>query len=161
MSGETKQRSFEEQLVFGKEFEDMFARYLISRGWFVTPKYLFCEEGAPLLIGKDNKYAIPDIDCAKNGKRLWVECKRKAKMKKYPATGYPVSNHLCYKKVQEITGDQVYIVFWDESVNKYYGNFLDELEKHIYSNNWVFQGHKKHIVFKYPEAFNFIDIGAL
>lgn len=160
--GATKQKDFDSQLAFGKEFEDLFARFLINRGWFVTPKYLFSEEGAPLLIGKHSKYAIPDIDAARNGRRIWVECKRKNKMERHPATGYPLEHHHNYKKVQEITGDKVFVVFWDESIKeedgKYYGNWIDELDKNIYKTDWVFidkstgKG-KKHITFKYPEAF--------
>lgn len=145
-------QSYKEQLKFGREFEDEFARWLIGQGWFVIPKYLYAQEGAPLLIGEINSYAVPDIDCSKKGKRIWVECKRKNKMKYHPATGYPVTNHYCYKKIQEITGDKVFIVFKDKSEEKIYGNWLTELEKHIYRNNWFFDG-KKHITFRYPEAF--------
>ena len=150
---EMKPKNFEEQLEYGKEWEDRFAKWLISRGWFVTPKYLFAEEGAPLLIGEKEKYAIPDIDAAKEGKRIWFECKRKKRMKFHPATGYPESNHICYKKVQEITGDKVFVIFEDDTEKlEWYGNFVDELEQHIYKRNWIFQG-KEHITFKYPEAF--------
>ena len=155
---EQSQRSFEEQLKYGKDFEDRMAWWLIQKGWFVTPKYLFCEEGAPLLIGRDNKYAIPDLDIAKDGKRLWIECKRKKRMFKHPATGYPESNQYCYKKVQEITGDRVFIIFEDDTNDPiiWYGNYIDELEKYIYKRNWDFEG-KEHITFKYPDAFIPID----
>lgn len=151
---ETK-RSFKDQLAYGKEFEDKFARWLIRQGWYVTPKYLFAKEGAPLMIGKSDSYALPDIDAAKEGKRLWFECKRKKRMKKYPATGFPESNYEAYKEIQEITGDKVFIIFEDEL--DHYGNYIDELEKYIYKRNWLFQG-KLHIVFKYPEAFIKMDL---
>ena len=163
------QKNFEKQLLYGKEFEDKFSRWLILRGWYVTPKYLFNGKGAPLLIGKSNKFAIPDLDIAKNGKRLWIECKRKKRMFKHPATGYPLSNHHCYKKVQEITGDKVFIVFEDDtnSIIELYGNYIDKLDNHIYipkhhrkSDNqisWYFDN-KEHITFRYPDAFEFISI---
>ena len=159
--GEMKQKNFEEQLKFGREWEDRFAKWLIEQNWFVTPKYLFAEEGAPLLIGKNNKYAIPDIDAARNGKRIWFECKRKEMMKAHPATGYPESNHHAYKKIQEITGDKVFVIFEDKA-NRidgqiYYGNYINELEKNIYKRNWFFDG-KKHIIFKYPNAFVKINL---
>jgi len=153
---ETKQRNFENQLKYGKEFEDTFSRFLMKHGWFVTPKYLFAGEGAPILIGLNSKYAIPDIDAAKDGQRIWVECKRKNKMKFHPATGYPKSNHICYQMVQKITGDKVYVVFEDESVGKVYGNWLDELEKHKYKEMF-FEG-KMHVLFRYPEAFKTISL---
>ena len=153
--------SFEHQLIYGKDWEDRFAKWLIDKGWFVTPKYLFSEEGAPLLIGKHNKYAIPDIDAAKNGERIWFECKRKKMMFKYFGTGYPKSNHICYKKVQEITGDKVFVIFEDDANRvdgqKYYGNYIDEMEKHILDDNWIMQG-KPHIIFKYPDAFETINL---
>jgi hypothetical protein len=66
------------------------------------------------LLDKHNKYAIPDIDAAKNGERIWFECKRKKMMLKYFATGYSRSNHICYKRVQEITGDKVFVIFEDD-----------------------------------------------
>lgn len=155
--------NFEKQLEYGRDFEDRFSRWMISQGWFVTPKYLFTEEGAPLLIGKDSKYAIPDIDAAKDGKRLWIECKRKKMMFKHFATGYPIQNHECYKEVQRITGDKVFVVFEDDANRyddqKWYGNYVDELEKHIYETKWKFEGkNKEHIIFKYPDAFIKINL---
>ena len=151
---ETIQRSFEENLKYGKEWEDKFSRWLIEKGWFVTPKYLFAKEGAPLLYGKNNKYALPDIDAAKDGERLWFECKRKEMMKKYYATGYAQRLHNCYKEIQKITGDKIFIIFEDKANRydgkKYYGNYIDELEKHNFSID--IQG-KPHILFKYPDAF--------
>lgn len=146
-----RQTNFEQQLLYGKEFEDNFSRFLIKHGWYVTPKYLFTEEGAPSMFGKQNRYALPDIDAAKHGRRIWVECKRKSKMKYHPATGYAYSNHICYKAIQEITGDRVFVVFEDESLNKTYGNWLSILEKHIYRKMLV--QNKLHILFKYPDAF--------
>mgnify|MGYP001604308873 FL=1 len=153
---ETKLISFEEKLAYGKDWEDRFARWLIKKEWYVTPKYLFSEEGAPLLIGDKNKYSIPDIDAAKSGKRIWFECKRKKMMLKHFATGYASINHEHYKKVQEITGDKVFVIFEDDA-NRYdgqrhYGNYINELEKHIYGDDWFFNG-KKHILFSYPKAF--------
>ena len=159
--GEMKQTNFEKQLLYGKEWEDRFSKWLIKQGWFVTPKYLFAEEGAPILIGKEYSYAIPDIDAAKNGKRIWFECKRKKMMFKHFATGYPESNHFAYKRVQEITGDKVFVIFEDEANRydgaMYYGNYIDELEKFIYKRNWNFQD-KRHITFTYPDAFLKINI---
>lgn len=163
--GATK-KSFEFNIEYGKEWEDRFAKWLILKEWFVTPKYLFAEEGAPLLIGKNNKYAIPDIDAAKNGERIWFECKRKRIMEKHPATGFSEFAFENYKKVQEITGDKVFVIFEDIDIEgkgnrinswKHYGNYIDKLEKHIYARNWNFEL-KPHIVFKYPDAFISMEI---
>lgn len=146
-----KQQSFEQKLEYGKEFEDAFSRFLMQKGWHVIPKYLFCQEGAPSMFGLNSKYAVPDIDAAKNGKRIWFECKRKNLMKAHPATGYPLSNHESYKKIKEITGDDVWIIFEDESLEKRYGNEISILENHIYKIMKI-QG-RDHILFKYPSAF--------
>ncbi len=148
---ETKLRSFEENLKYGKEFEDSFSRRMMNKGWHVIPKYLFCEEGAPSMFGLNSKYAVPDIDAAKDGKRIWVECKRKNVMQYHPATGYPVSNHDSYKKIKKITGTDVWIVFEDESLGKMYGNEISILEENIYRIMKI-QG-KEHILFNYPQAF--------
>jgi len=161
INSETKRKNFEEQLKFGKEWEDRFAQWLIKRGWFVTPKYLFSEEGAPLLIGESKSYAIPDIDAAKEGKRIWFECKRKKMMKKHFATGYAEYLHAHYRNVQSITGDPVFIIFEDDTNRydgeKYYGNYIDKLELNVYARDWFFEG-KNHILFRYPEAFIKIKI---
>lgn len=153
-------KNFEAQLKYGKDWEDRFSKFLINKNWFVTPKYLFAEEGAPILIGKNSKYAIPDIDAAKEGKRIWFECKRKNMMKKYPATGYAKRLHENYKKVQEITGDKVFIIFEDTGNHidgfLHYGNYIDELEKNIFKE-MDFNG-IDHVLFKYPEAFMKLQI---
>jgi len=155
---EQRLKDFKKMLEYGKKFEDKFARWLINKGWFVIPKYLYVKEGAPLLLGKLNSYSLPDIDASQEGKRLWFECKRKKRMLYHPAPGYPEENHRCYKKIQEITGDKVFIIFEDETDKQiqYYGNYIDELEKSIYKRNWFFEN-RKHITFKYPEAFEFIN----
>lgn len=156
---EAKLTDFEAQLKYGKDFENRCARWFMGKGYHVIPKYLYTEEGAPLLIGKYSKHAIPDLDIAKNGERIWVECKRKNKMKCYPATGYSLSSHENYKKVQQITGDRVFIIFEDRTEKKRYGNWIDELEKEENVFAKMSFGDKVHILFKYPGAFIEIEMG--
>ena len=78
----------------------------------------------------------------------------------YQGLGGRIINDKLYKKVQEITGDKVFVVFEDDANRfdnqKYYGNYIDELEKHIFKRNWLF-GNKEHILFQYPPAFIKID----
>jgi len=74
---EQRLKDFKKMLEYGKKFEDKFARWLINKGWFVIPKYLYVKEGAPLLLGKLNSYSLPDIDASQEGKRLWFECNGK------------------------------------------------------------------------------------
>jgi len=154
----TKLVSFEDQLKYGQEFEDECARFLIKKGYFVIPKYLFAADGAPTLIGESHSYSLPDIDASINGKRIWVECKRKKRMLHHPATGFPVRHYEHYKKIQEITGAQVFVLFQDETSEPiYYGNWLNKLEDHIYKTNWFFDGNE-HVTFRFPDAFIAINV---
>lgn len=107
-----------------------------------------------MLFGLKDNFCVPDIDASKEKNRIWVECKRKKRMRSHPATGYPQKYHDHYRKVQEITGNKVFVVFEDDTDGtiNWYGNWLDEMEKFIYRENWNIQG-KPHILFKYPEAF--------
>lgn len=160
MYGELKQENFQKQLEYGKEFEDEFARYLMNKGWFVVPKYLYVEEGAPSMFGKYTNYVLPDLDCSKDGERIWVECKRKEKMKKHDATGFSQRLHMNYKRVQEITGDKVFVVFRDDLTNETYGNWLSELENYVYRDSWNIAGDTI-ITFKYPEAFKVLNMASI
>ena len=155
---ETKLTDFNSQLKFGKEFEDDFAKLLISCGWFVTPKYLFASEGAPLLLGSKNSYPIPDIDSAKEGVRLWFEVKRKKRMFKHPATGFTDRLWESYYNVQKITGDKLILVFKDETdpAPIFYGGYFDKLR--IYSSNFpiynFYRGQQEpHVLYDYPGNF--------
>jgi len=149
------QPNFNEQLEYGKDFEKRFSKHLMNKSYFVIPMYLNNKESAPLLYGKNEKFILPDI-LAFREKPVWFECKRKAKMKVYPATGYPLHEHVSYKEVQKITNIKVFVVFEDSSLNNiWYGNWINELDKHIFKNNWNFE-ERKHIVFNYPEAFKII-----
>jgi hypothetical protein len=161
-------KNFEEQLEYGKAFENIIAKWMMNKGYFVTPKYLFTGENdneAPMMFGKNKKLVIPDIDAAKQGKRIWVECKRKKRMKCHPATGFSTRLYNQYKEVQEITGSSVFIIFWDETNinNEYYGNWINILEQNVYKKGffiWNKHINKKepHILFKYPEAFQVINL---
>lgn len=160
-------KNFEEALKYGKTFETIVTNWLIDKGYYVSPKYLFKGEKnnqAPVLLGKEKDLTLPDIDAAKDGKRVWFECKRKLRMFKHPATGVSCRLYNNYKKVQEETGTDVFIIFWDytNEINEIYGNYLKNLERHIYSACfpiWNKNTGKKepHVLFKYPQAFYFIE----
>jgi hypothetical protein len=126
-SMEMKYRSFEANLQYGKAAEEIIYDALLKMGAYAIPKYLYVKEGAPSLFGLNNRYAVPDLDTASQGKRIWIEVKRKAQRDKYPDTGFPPKNLEEYKKVQEITGDKVFIIFIDEKACKVYGNWLNKL----------------------------------
>ena len=132
----------------------------MEKGWYVTPKYLFAEEGAPLLLGSFEKLVLPDVDAASDGKRIWFECKRKKRMLHHPATGYALYLHQSYERVQDITGSPVFVIFEDETNGlEYYGNYINNLSNQIYARNMMIQG-VEHILFRYPEAFVSMNISA-
>ncbi len=153
--------NFHDKLKYGKDFEDEIALRKINDGCLIFPKYLYVGEGAPCLFGKNVSIVLPDIEIYETKKSYWIECKRKTKMKKYPATGYSLRLHDNYRKVQKITNKKVFIVFKDETTPdklQLYGNWLDELEKNIYSKNFYDKTKnpwERLIVFKIPNAFKF------
>lgn len=57
-----------------------------------------------------------------------AESKTKARMNKYPATGFNYKNYLEYKRIYETHKIRVFVFFIDEWLKKIYGNFLPQLE---------------------------------
>jgi len=160
---------FKKQLEYGKEVEVLTQQIFMRMGWFVIPKYLYVEKGAPCLLGMEFKYCVPDLDVAFNGRRFWVETKRKKLRDYYPDTGFSKRLFEHYSHVQKITGSNVYIIFFDEKLNLVYGNWLNNLTKpfEIKINGTkkvpypkVEQGDNQKesiIYFPYPEAFKTIS----
>lgn len=160
---------FKKQLEYGKEVEILTQQIFMQMDWFVIPKYLYVEKGAPCLLGMEYKYCVPDLDVASNGRRFWVETKRKRLRNHYPDTGFSKRLFDQYLRVQEITGSSVYIIFFDEKLNLVYGNWLNNLKKPYEIN---IDGIKKLkypleqkgdikketiIYFPYPDAFKTIS----
>ena len=57
-----------------------------------------------------------------------AESKTKARLNKYPATGFNYKQYLEYKRIYETHKIHVFIFFVDEMLKKIYGNFLTKLE---------------------------------
>ena len=128
------------EYALGHTGEERVAGLLRRSGWFVIPSYNYSgEEGnkAPRLQGALRAYVIPDLDCARDGVRNWVEVKTKtaATLTYDPMEIRPYSfqearemglpgrlehgiseRHAnSYAEVQRITGDQVLLVIYERS----------------------------------------------
>ena len=116
------------EFLRGREAEQQVARWLQERGWYVIPSYDYSgEDGekAPRLQGIKAGHAVPDLDTAKSGKRVWLEVKAKASANVWrsaqpwgepntPEHGINYSNYLGYREVKRITGDEVWIAVYEQ-----------------------------------------------
>jgi len=165
----TSQQNFEKNLLTDKEAEIWTQEIFNNLGFYVFPKYLYSDSGAPCLVGLNDNIVVPDLDVSGYGQRFWVEVKNKPLRKLYPDTGF--SERLCneYLKVQEITNSNIFIICFDWKLGKVYGNWLNELLKPrtiIWKNEKILYPHiikantrGNTIFFPYPEAF--ITIGSM
>lgn len=123
---------FLEKLLYGQEAEIKVAKWLMKLGYYVVPRYLpNADEGAPSMFGVNGQYALPDLDVFGGKKRFWFEVKRK-KMYCWRGcwqTGFAPRNREHYLKVQEESGNEVFVGFYDELKGELYGNFLNALEQ--------------------------------
>lgn len=142
-------RNFYRQVEAGRSLEQSWTAHLLTKGFHVLPNY--DSDANNYLISETNpKIALPDIlAISPSGQTIWFECKKKKRMNCHPATGYETRLHNGYRKLQELTGQKVFVLFQDE--NELYGNWINKLDQHIYAN-FNCEG-KPHTLFKYPEAF--------
>jgi hypothetical protein len=117
ISMEQRPKNFEEQLQYGRGAEMAVAEYLKSRGFCIIPSYDYSGKGddkAPKLTGVIGAFPVPDLDVAKDGGRRWIEVKRKAGATFHRNSGawehgIPLRLFNAYKKVEEITGNEVWL----------------------------------------------------
>ena len=62
-------------------------------------------------------------------KLLIVEIKTKARLNKYPATGFDYKHYLEYTEISDKHNADVFIFFVDEMLEKVYGNYLKYLQE--------------------------------
>lgn len=101
------------------------AKWLQRRGWYVIPSYDYSGADGkkpPRMLGNLVGYAIPDLDVARFGKRLWVEVKTKGNATLYRKTGtleHGISHRLLnhYLTVQAITGTAVWLFVHEEKAD--------------------------------------------
>jgi len=97
--------------------EKIIREYLENKGWVVYE---------PITEGKHGFDKLAVL----NKKTVMIaEVKTKARMNKYPATGFDMRHLEEYKYISEKHRMPIFIFFVDEGIGKIYGNFLDELMK--------------------------------
>lgn len=120
----------------GRNGERLVAAVLMDRGWFVIPSYDFSgSEGdkAPKMRRHGEGYVIPDLDTAKDGKRIWVEVKTKARPDPYRAAGNRLEHGITrrhwddYQRIQKETGCPVYLVIYEECSQDVLTQSIDRL----------------------------------
>lgn len=104
-----------EEFERGRRGEQAVMTLLQRRGCFIVPCYDFAGtngDKAPRLLGAISRYAIPDLDVAKGGNRMWCEVKAKKKPTLHEISqvlehGFAKRLFDGYAKVQAITGTSV------------------------------------------------------
>lgn len=133
-----------ETFKVGRGGEQVVAKWLMERGWYVIPSYDYAgEDGdkAPRLQGYRVGHPVPDLDCAKDGNRRWVEVKTKTttifwrKTQKHQhGIDMPLLQH--YRTVQAITGTPVWVAIYEEFSGCLLANTIDALgEPRVGRNN--------------------------
>lgn len=136
--------------------------WLKDRGWYVVPSYDYsgsAGDKAPRLMGKREGFAVPDLDIAKAGKRMWVEVKVKSGPTLHRLSGtyeHGISRRLFngYQRVETITGCQVWMMVIEEVGMGLLGRALADLgTPRVYSGDKMGWGG---MVFWPRERFKFL-----
>lgn len=111
-----------EKFIKGQSGELQVAGLLQARGWYIIPSYDYSGDAgnkAPRLQGQRLSFVVPDLNIAREGKRLWAEVKTKAAATFTHITrqlehGIPTRHLQDYLKIQEITGCEVWLFIFEE-----------------------------------------------
>lgn len=120
----------------GRNGEQIIAEYLRQRGWWVIPSYDYSgEDGnkAPRMTGARGAIVIPDLDAAKDGRRIWVEVKTKEKRvlwrkKNEHRHGIEMRHFWSYQQAQRITGNKAFLVIFEEDTREILCASIDRLK---------------------------------
>lgn len=148
-------RDFGTQLAVGKKWEQYCDGWAKASGWFVSPKYTANTWGPPRVECEKVKLTLADLDASKGGRRVWLECKRKKHMRKYPATGWELRVHLDYLRLVKESGTPMVFLVCDEfkpHAPEFYAASTKRLQDHVFRSKIPIEG-KPHILFRYPEGF--------
>lgn len=104
----------------GSEAERRVADWLRQRGWYVIPSYDYSGAGGdkpPRLEGLAARYAVPDLDVARDGRRRWVEVKYKSTSPLFHNMGcrtHGIDSRLLaqYRAVERITGTDCWLAIY-------------------------------------------------
>jgi hypothetical protein len=126
----------------GRSGEQIVAKWLQDRGWYVVPSYDYsgADDHPPRMQGADAAYVIPDLDIAKDGRRLWVEVKTKTaatftRMTQQLEHGISLRHFEHYQAIQRITGSHVWLFVIEEDCAVLLAESLDALSqrKRVYA----------------------------
>lgn len=113
-----KQRA---EYLLGDRGQRLVAELLKDAGWYVLPSYDYSgSDGnkAPRMEGRLASFCVPDLDCAKAAKRVWVEVKTKTRPTFTRLTGQdehgiPLRHLEHYRRIEAETGTPVYLVIYE------------------------------------------------
>ncbi len=126
-----------EQFRIGRRGEQIVAAMLRELGFWVIPSYDYAGpdgDRAPSLQGRGGRVAVPDLDTARRGHRRWVEIKTKNAATYTYATrqleqGIDWDAYERYLDVQEITGVEVWLAFYELDTQTVLYQSLDHLAR--------------------------------
>jgi hypothetical protein len=132
--------NFQQSLEMGRTGERQIATALESSGWWVIPSYDYTGrdgDKAPKMRRLHDCVVVPDLDCCRNGERVWVEVKTKSEighcrmLKNLETHGIDLKHWISYRKIQGETGCRVFLVIRELCTGKNLGASIDDLEKDI------------------------------
>jgi hypothetical protein len=159
---------FIERREQSKVYEIAFGAWLQSRAYYVLPTYDYSGLGdgkAPVLHTHGESLVIPDLLAWGKGNGLWFEVKLKDHAEYYYkfqhlTTGFSLRLYKHYRRVKEVTGLKVYVVFIharEECVK--YGE-IDALPvSHSYTGDKM--GRDGMIFFKFDEMTDLMPLSQL
>lgn len=112
-----------EEFQRGRRGEQIVADWLKRRECYIIPSYDYAgEDGdkAPKLAGLWRGHPVPDLDCARNGNRFWVEVKTKKEAvlwRRDNELRHGIETRLLehYQTVESISGCPCYLFIFEES----------------------------------------------
>lgn len=122
----------------GDEGQRLVAELLRRKGYWVVPSYDFSGtdgDKAPKMIGPGPSLVLPDLDVARDGMRMWVEVKTKRNgptLHNNTNTwehGFSRRHFDHYRQVQVITGNRVFVIFYEANTGRMVGHWLSRLAK--------------------------------
>lgn len=153
------QRSFEEQLAFGREIEKAIGQWLMERGQRILPVYDYsglAEGKAPKFTAavQSDSLVLPDLLGIKNGKSTWFEVKFKDRADFTHNTARletGISKRLWdhYQKVEKESGLPVWLIFAHKQEDELRGDAIAALKRtaRIYDGGKM--GHAGMVFFDY------------
>lgn len=127
-----------EEFQKGYEGEQTVVNYLERNGWETIPTFEFDGDGAPMLTSDTEDTIIPDILTSRDGVTRWVEVKTKPPYEPPEHVddvlqqGVEVRHWANYCTVQDVTGIDVWVFFFEQERRKLCIGSLRRMDKSIH-----------------------------